>query len=242
MLAGLFERRDFRDPELAEAHITVTEVRIGPDLRHATAFVARLGRSDVDALLPALKRATPFLRGQVAQALRLRFAPDLSFQPDHALEYATKIDRLLHARGGARFERPSTPRPPRGEVTIATEGWLRTHPPDPLRDSGRGERASVSPGRRIEVDMHEPGDRSCPQPLTPLKAMTRPRCCTVVLPATGRRFVLLYDRWGSRLYGIAVRITRAVLAGGRCDPRRLRSDLAAGPSLRSRARQRRTPG
>jgi ribosome-binding factor A len=102
VLAGLFERRDFRDPELADAQITVTEVRVGPDLKHATVFVSRLGRSDVDALLPALTRATPFLRGQVAHALRLRFAPDLTFQPDRALEYATKIDRLLHAPEVAR--------------------------------------------------------------------------------------------------------------------------------------------
>jgi len=102
VLAGLFERRDFRDPDLAEAHITVTEVRMSPDLKHATAFVARLGRSDVDLLLPALKRASPYLRGQVAQVLRLRFAPDLSFQPDNALEYAVKIDRLLHAPEVAR--------------------------------------------------------------------------------------------------------------------------------------------
>jgi ribosome-binding factor A len=97
VLAGLFERRDFRDPELAAAQLTVTEVRMSPDMKHATVFVARLGRSDVDALLPVLKRAAPFLRGQVAQAVRLRYAPDLSFQPDNALEYATKIDRLLHA-------------------------------------------------------------------------------------------------------------------------------------------------
>ena len=64
--------------------------------------MARLGRSDVDALLPALKRAAPFLRGQVAHALRLRWVPELTFQPDHALEYASKIDRLLHAPGVAR--------------------------------------------------------------------------------------------------------------------------------------------
>jgi ribosome-binding factor A len=102
VLAGLFERRDFRDPELAGAQITVTEVRIGPDLRHAVAFVARLGRSDVDALLPTLTRAAPFLRGEVARGLRLRRVPELSFQPDHALEYATKIDRLLHAPEVAR--------------------------------------------------------------------------------------------------------------------------------------------
>lgn len=102
MLAGLFERRDFRDPELADAAITVTEVRLSPDLKHAIAFVSRLGRSDVDTLLPALKRAAPYLRGQVAHALRLRFAPDLSFQPDNALEYAAKIDRLLHQPDVAR--------------------------------------------------------------------------------------------------------------------------------------------
>jgi ribosome-binding factor A len=102
LLAGMFLRREFRDPELAEAEITVTEVRISPDLRHATAFVSRLGRSDVDALLPALKRATPFLRGQVAHGLRLKFAPDLSFQPDHALEHATTIEKLLHSPDVAR--------------------------------------------------------------------------------------------------------------------------------------------
>jgi ribosome-binding factor A len=102
VLAGLFERRDFRDPELADAQITVTEVRIGPDLKHAVAFVARLGRSDADTLLPALKRAAPFLRGQVAHALRLKFAPELTFQPDNALDYASNIDRLLHTPEVAR--------------------------------------------------------------------------------------------------------------------------------------------
>jgi ribosome-binding factor A len=96
VLAGVFARHEIRDPELAAEDITVTEVRIGPDLKRATAFVARLGRQDIDALLPALKRAAPFLRSQVARSVQLKFAPDLSFQPDHALDYASKIDRLLH--------------------------------------------------------------------------------------------------------------------------------------------------
>jgi ribosome-binding factor A len=102
VLAGVFMRRELHDPELAEANITVTEVRIGPDLKHATAFVARLGRSDIDVLLPALKRAAPFLRGQVAHAMRLKFVPDLSFQPDRALEHARRIDQLLQAPEVAR--------------------------------------------------------------------------------------------------------------------------------------------
>jgi ribosome-binding factor A len=107
VLAAVFARHEFRDPDLADAEITVTEVRLSPDLKHATVFVARLGRSDVDLLLPALKRAAPYLRGQVAHALRLRFAPDLSFQPDAALDYAMKIDQLMHQPEVARdLEKP----------------------------------------------------------------------------------------------------------------------------------------
>ena len=96
LLAEVFARGAFRDPGLADAHVTITEVRISPDLKRATAFFSRLGRSDASALLPALERATPFLRKQVAQALRLRIAPELVFTPDLALDHAMKIDELLH--------------------------------------------------------------------------------------------------------------------------------------------------
>ncbi len=96
VLSGIFMRHEFRDPDLAAAEITVNEVRIAPDLKRATAFISRLGRSDVHLLIPSLVRATPYLRGQVAQALRLRVAPDLVFQPDEALDYAMKIEELMH--------------------------------------------------------------------------------------------------------------------------------------------------
>ena len=102
VLAGIFARHEFRDPELANAEITVTEVRIAPDLKRATAFFSRLGRSDADKLIPALVRATPYLRGQVAHALRLRSAPDLVFEPDTSLEYAMKIEQLMHRPDVAR--------------------------------------------------------------------------------------------------------------------------------------------
>ena len=102
VLAGLFARREFRDPDLAVAEVTVTEVRVSPDLRHATAFVTRLGRSDVGLLLPALTRAAPFLRGQLARALRLRVAPEVSFQADSSIDYAMHVDRLLHRPEVAR--------------------------------------------------------------------------------------------------------------------------------------------
>jgi len=102
VLAGIFTRREFHDPALAEADITVSEVRIGPDLRHATAFISRLGRTDVEALLPALRRATPWMRSQMARDLTLRATPDLSFQPDHALDYAMKINSLMRQPDVAR--------------------------------------------------------------------------------------------------------------------------------------------
>ncbi len=102
VLAEIFARGAFRDPELARARITVTEVRMSPDLRQATVFVARLGRSDVAALFPALGRAAAFLRGEVARALRLRLAPELHFAADTTLETATRIDALLHAPEVAR--------------------------------------------------------------------------------------------------------------------------------------------
>lgn len=95
VLAGLFTRGEFRDPELAGVSITVTEVRISPDLKHATAFVTRLGRSDIDALLPAMRRAAPYLRKEVAHAMRLRGAPEIHFQADVSLDRAMHIDSLL---------------------------------------------------------------------------------------------------------------------------------------------------
>ena len=102
VLAGLFTRREFHDPELVAAELTVTEVRVSPDLKHATAFVTRLGRSDLGALLPALRRAAPYLRVQVAHAIRLKFAPELTFQPDTALDYAVHVEALLRSPEVAR--------------------------------------------------------------------------------------------------------------------------------------------
>lgn len=102
LLAGIFMRGEIHDPDLAGVTLTVTEVRVSPDLRRATAFVTRLGRSDVDVLLPALRRVAPFLRGLLAKSLRLRVAPELSFQADTSMDYAMRVDALLHRPEVAR--------------------------------------------------------------------------------------------------------------------------------------------
>ena len=113
VLAGVFARGEVRDHELHDVVITVTEVRIGPDLKRATAFVTRLGRSDVAEKLPALRRAAPFLRGCVAKALKLRVAPDLSFQADTSIDYAMHVDGLMR--------KPEVARDLAGKVTPVEE-------------------------------------------------------------------------------------------------------------------------
>ncbi len=97
VLAEIFLRTEFHDPELARAKLTISEVRTSPDLKHAAVFITRLGNRDVTPLLPALRRVAPFLRSQIAPKLGLRVTPDLKFLPDEALEQATKINNLLHA-------------------------------------------------------------------------------------------------------------------------------------------------
>lgn len=102
LLADIFLRAPFRDPELAAARITVTEVQLAPDLRQATAFVARLGRPDIAELLPALARATPFLQRAVAERVRLRRAPTLTFATDATLERVSRIEEVLRSPAVAR--------------------------------------------------------------------------------------------------------------------------------------------
>ncbi|CAO3356003.1 Ribosome-binding factor A [Azospirillum palustre] len=101
-LADLFRRGDFHDPELASLNVTVTEVRISPDLSNATVFYATLGGERMEDAQVALKRAAAFLRGQVARMVNLRHAPTLSFEGDTSFDYAHRIDSILHSPEVAR--------------------------------------------------------------------------------------------------------------------------------------------
>jgi ribosome-binding factor A len=102
ILADIFLRTEFHDSELAKVRLTISEVRMSPDLKHAAVFCTRLGNQDITPLLPALKRVSPYLRSQIAPRIALRITPDLKFLPDQALEQATKINKLLHAPEVAR--------------------------------------------------------------------------------------------------------------------------------------------
>ncbi|QCE32352.1 30S ribosome-binding factor RbfA [Acetobacteraceae bacterium] len=95
LLAQIFSRFPFRDPILRDVEFTITEARMSPDLKSATVFVTHLGHDDIETYLPALKKAAPFLRGELAHAAVLRSVPKLQFQGDASLEQATHIESLL---------------------------------------------------------------------------------------------------------------------------------------------------
>lgn len=97
LLVQVLGRDEVRDPDLAGKPVTVTEVRISPDLKNATAFVVPLGGGDPAPLVRALNRASAYLRGQLAHEMTLKFAPRLSFQPDTSFDQASRIDALLHS-------------------------------------------------------------------------------------------------------------------------------------------------
>ena len=94
-LAELLLRGEMHDPLIAEAHLTVSEVRVTPDLRHAVAFVTELGGELRPELHRALVRAAPRLRGEVARRMRLKYAPELTFQADPSFREAARIEALL---------------------------------------------------------------------------------------------------------------------------------------------------
>jgi ribosome-binding factor A len=86
-----------RDPDLRDANVTVTEVKVSPDLSNATAFVMPLGGEKINVTVAALNRASVYFRTLVARSVQLRHAPRISFALDTSFSYAEKIDGLLHA-------------------------------------------------------------------------------------------------------------------------------------------------
>ena len=101
-VAWLLERGEIRDPGLGDRPVTVTEVRVSPDLRYATAFVMPLGGANTEAVVAALNRAAPFVRRQIGHAVKLRYLPSLTFVADDSFERAQHIDDLLRDPAVAR--------------------------------------------------------------------------------------------------------------------------------------------
>jgi ribosome-binding factor A len=94
-LAKILREGQSREPTLEHASITVTEIRMSPDLRNATAFVMPLAGANATDVIAALQRCAAFLKGLLAREVPLRYTPNLVFALDRSFDEAERIHRLL---------------------------------------------------------------------------------------------------------------------------------------------------
>lgn len=102
VLAGILQRDDVHDDVLASHVVSVTEVRMSPDLRHATVFIKALLGQDEDAVLKALRTNTAYLQREVARSIKLKYAAKLKFISDESFEEGGHIDKILRSPEVAR--------------------------------------------------------------------------------------------------------------------------------------------
>ena len=95
ILSELLAREEAHDDVLRATNISVTEVRMSPDLRQAKVYVKPLLGEDEAAVLKALRTNTAFFQKEVAQRLGLKFAPKLQFRADESFDEANRIEQLL---------------------------------------------------------------------------------------------------------------------------------------------------
>ena len=102
-LVEVMREEEIHDEALKDVSVTVTEVRLSPDLKHATCFVEPLGAGvdtapvagHVDEIVKALNAHARFLRGALGRHIDMRFTPDLRFRHDVSFEAAERLNRLL---------------------------------------------------------------------------------------------------------------------------------------------------
>ena len=97
-LAAVLTRGEINDPVLEGQAITVTEVSMSPDLRHATAYVMPLGGVGEAVKVEALNRNRQFVRGRIAKSLTLKFMPDIKFAADDTFAKSDHMTQLLNTQ------------------------------------------------------------------------------------------------------------------------------------------------
>ncbi|WP_294195776.1 30S ribosome-binding factor RbfA [uncultured Sphingomonas sp.] len=102
ILSEILQRGDVHDDTLTSHVVSVTEVRMSPDLRHATVFVKPLLGKDEDAVLKALRTNTAYLQREVATRVKMKYAARLKFLADESFDEGSHIDALLRRPEVAR--------------------------------------------------------------------------------------------------------------------------------------------
>ncbi|MER8381057.1 MULTISPECIES: 30S ribosome-binding factor RbfA [unclassified Mesorhizobium] len=102
-LSETLQRGEILDPLIENTVVSVSEVRMSPDLKIATAFVSPLGAKDAGAVVEALNKHAKFVRGRVSGALRqMKYMPEFRFRLDTSYDNFQKINELLHSPEVAR--------------------------------------------------------------------------------------------------------------------------------------------
>ncbi|WP_324749296.1 30S ribosome-binding factor RbfA [Sphingomonas sp. LY54] len=96
-LSDVLARGDVHDDVLASHPVSVTEVRMSPDLRHATVFVKPLLGADEAQVIAALKKNVRYLRGEVSRRVNTKYAAMLKFLPDESFDEGSHIDKILRS-------------------------------------------------------------------------------------------------------------------------------------------------
>ncbi|THK34836.1 30S ribosome-binding factor RbfA [Ensifer sp. MPMI2T] len=97
-ITQVLQRGEVRDPLLEKTVISISEVRMSPDLKIATAYVTPLGMNDHGAVIEALNRNAKFIRGRLGPQLRqMKYMPDVRFRDDTSFDNYQKIDALLRS-------------------------------------------------------------------------------------------------------------------------------------------------
>ena len=95
ILSEILQRGEVHDDVLAKHLVSITEVRMSPDLRHATVFVKPLLGKDEEVVIKALRTNTAYLQREVAHRIRMKYAAKLKFLADESFDEASHIDQLL---------------------------------------------------------------------------------------------------------------------------------------------------
>ncbi|PAX07126.1 30S ribosome-binding factor RbfA [Sphingomonas lenta] len=102
VLSEILQRGDVHDETLQSHLVSITEVRMSPDLRHATVFVKPLLGEDEQAVLKALRQNTAYLQREVAHRVRTKYAARLKFLADESFDQGGRIDAILRKPEVAR--------------------------------------------------------------------------------------------------------------------------------------------
>ncbi|WP_394654267.1 30S ribosome-binding factor RbfA [uncultured Sphingomonas sp.] len=102
ILSEILQRGDVHDDVLTSHVVSITEVRMSPDLRHATVFVKPLLGRDEDAVLKALRTNTAYLQREVAHRVKMKYAARLKFLADESFDEGSHIDAILRSDQVAR--------------------------------------------------------------------------------------------------------------------------------------------